>query len=219
MRHGTSGDSVTLRALWIGVAVPFLYYGIQAAAAPFFPGFRFVGTTASELGSELSRHRAIFNVGIMVQGAASLIASLGFLLAFRRLGVHSLLAWPTSLAVAMNGVQTLWAGAFPMPDPRHGGHPAFIVFMLALPVLLAASMWGRVDGRGRAFFVASLALLAAMVPVMTRMTGLDTYTYRGLVQRVFTLAIFPPIGVASYLLIRRLAALQGSVASHAGANA
>jgi hypothetical membrane protein len=210
MRHGPSGDSITLRALWLGVAIPFLYYGIQAAAAPFFPGFSFVGTTASELGSDLSRHRAIFNVGIMVQGAASLLASLGFLLAFRQLGVDRLFAWPTSLAVAMNGVQTLWAGYFPMPDPRHGGHPAFLVFTLALPVLLAASMWGRVDWRGRTFFVANLALLAAMVPVMSQMTGLDTHTYRGLVQRIFALAIFPPIGVASYLLIRRVTALQAS---------
>jgi len=209
MRHATSGSRFAVRALWTGVAVPFLYYGIQAVAAPYFPGFSFVGTTASELGSDLSAHQAIFNTGIMAQGVASLIAAIGFALAFWRLGVHPILACPTSLAVAMNGVQTLWAGYFPLPDPRHGGHPAFLVFMLALPVLLMLSLWRQAGHAGRAYFLTNLALLGAMVPVMTGLTGLDTNSFRGLVQRVFSLAIFPPIGVASYILVRRLSSLSG----------
>lgn len=197
-------DRIAVRALVAGVAVPFLYYGIQAVAAPFFPGFRFVATTASELGSDLSRHAAIFNTGILVQGAATLLAAIGFLLAFRRLGVHPALAWPTTLAVAVNGVQTLWAGIFPLPDPRHGGHPAFLVAMLLLPFLLAASLW-RIGGvRARAYLVANLLLLALMVPLMSGISGLDTRDYRGLLQRAFTLAIFPPIGVAAYILRGRL---------------
>ena len=48
-----------------------------------------------------------------------------------------------------------------------------------------------------------------MVPLMRGMTGLDAHAYRGLLQRVFTLAIFPPIGVAAYVLARRLSALTG----------
>ena len=72
-------DWITRYALSTGVAVPFLYYGSQAAAAPFFPGFSFLGTTASELGSELSRHPAIFNDGSILQGIACLVASFGFL--------------------------------------------------------------------------------------------------------------------------------------------
>jgi len=190
------------------VAIPFLYYGTQAVAAPFFPGFSFVGTTASEMGSTLSRHPAIFNVGIAVQGAVSLVAALGFLLGLRRLGADRALAWPTALAIAMNGVQLVWAAYFPLPDPRHGGHTVFIAFATALPVLLAASMWRFVDGHARAYFIANLALLAAMVPVTTGMTGLDTHAYRGLVQRVFTLTTFPPIAVASFLLHRRLKELR-----------
>ncbi|QJW93670.1 DUF998 domain-containing protein [Frigoriglobus tundricola] len=204
MRHDSFGDSITLRALWLGVAIPVLYYGSQAVAAPFFPGFSFFGTTASELGSDRSSDPAIFNVGVMVLGAASLLAAPAFLLAFRRFGVNWLLAGATTLAVAVSGVQALWAGYFPLPDPRHGGHPVFLVFVLALPVLLAASTWGRSDWRGRTYYLANLVLLVAMVPVMSRVTPLDTDAYRGLVQRVFALAIFPPLGVVSYLLIRRL---------------
>src|SRR3982751_6698643 len=70
----------TLFLLRLGVLVPFVYYGTQAAAAPFFPHFSFVGTTASEIGSSLSRHPAIFNVGIMALGVIALLASAGFLI-------------------------------------------------------------------------------------------------------------------------------------------
>ena len=65
--------------------------------------------------------------GSILQGIACLVASFGFLLAFGRLGVHPLLAWPTSLAVAIGGCASLWAGYYPLPDTRHGGHPAFLI--------------------------------------------------------------------------------------------
>jgi hypothetical protein len=204
MRHGKAGDSIALRAVWIGVAIPFLYYGSQAFAAPFFPGFTFVGTTASELGSDLSRHPRVFNYGIMAQGVVALVASLGFLLAFRRLGVHWPLAWPTSLSVAMSGVQSLWAGYFPLLDPRHGGHPAFLIPMIALPSLLAASTWKIGSGASRAYFLANLGLLAVMFPIMSGITSLDTQAYRGLSQRMFAFTVFPAIGVASFVLARRV---------------
>jgi hypothetical protein len=71
----------------------------------------------------------------------------------------------------MNGVQTLWAGAFPMPDPRHGGHQAFIAAMLLMPVLLTVVVWRRIRSRAlRGYLAATLVLLAAMVPVMSGVT-------------------------------------------------
>lgn len=197
-------DLLVRLALGCGVAVPFLYYGVQAAAAPYFPGFRFVSTTASELGSDLSNWPGLFNTGVFVLGGLSLTAAAGFLRASRRFGTHPALAGLAAAAVAMNGVQTVWAAAYPMPDPRHGGHPAFIVAMLLLPVLLTAAMWRHTRWPWwRGYYLATLLLLAAMVPVMSGLAGLDTHAYRGLVQRVFTLAIFPPIGVSAYLLLRR----------------
>jgi hypothetical protein len=35
------------------------------------------------------------------------------------------------------------------------------------------------------------------------MIGLDTHDYRGLLQRVFALTVFVPIGVGAYVLARR----------------
>jgi len=84
--YSRPADRLINLALWPGVLVPFAYYGIQAAAAPYFPGFSFVGTTASELGSDLSRRPAVFNAGIMAMGAATLVAAAGFFFGLRRIG-------------------------------------------------------------------------------------------------------------------------------------
>ena len=88
------GERITRCALYAGIAVPCLYYAVQALAAPFFPEFSFVGTTASELGSDRSSRPAIFNFGTVLLGVAWLIASVGFFRAFQPLGVHPVLAWP-----------------------------------------------------------------------------------------------------------------------------
>jgi hypothetical membrane protein len=189
----------------MGVAVPFLYYGSQAAAAPFFPGFSFLGTTASELGSDHSRHPAIFNDGTILQGIACLLASFGFFLALGRLGVHPLLSWLTFLALALGGCASLLAGYYPLPDPRHAGHPAFLIAWISLPILFTIVLWSDGHMGLRAYLVANLVLLVAMIPILSGMTGLDTHTYRGLFQRLFTFTVFPPIAVAGIVLSRRLA--------------
>jgi hypothetical membrane protein len=194
----------TLFLLRFGVLVPFVYYGIQAAAAPFFPGFSFVGTTASEMGSSLSRHPAIFNAGIMTLGVITLLASLGYLLALRHLGEAPVLSLLVSADIALNGVQTLWAGLHPLPDPRHAGYLPFVVGMFVLPVLITLALWGRASRPLRAYFVATLVLLAAMVPVFTGVSGIDRSANRGIIQRLYTLTTFPPIAVGAWVLGRRV---------------
>jgi hypothetical membrane protein len=201
------GDRTTLRALHAGIAVPFLYYGVQAAASPFFGDFSFVGTTASELGSDLSRHPAVFNGGTMLQGIACFVASVGFFRAFGRLRIHPAFAWPISIAVVIAGLGSLWAGYYPLPDPRHGGTPAFLVAMLLLPPLFAAALWASGHAALKIYLVANLVLLAVMFPTMSGLTGLDTHAYRGLFQRIFAFTIFPPIGVAAYVLAGRIRAM------------
>lgn len=203
-------DFLTRSALRAGIAIPFIYYGIQLVAALFNPGYSFVRQAASELGSDLSRHAEIFNLGIMAQGVLTLAVALAFFRALLPLRTHPLLAVLTSLALAVNGVQTLWAGYFPMPDPRHGGHPAFIIAMILLPFLLTFSMWKHTRTPSRAYFIASNILLLIMIPFMSGKVGIDTSQMRGLLQRIFTLALFPPIGVAAFLLARQCRATDPS---------
>jgi len=202
-------DRITLRALCAGIAVPCVYYGLQALAAPFFPGFSFVGTTASELGSELSSRPAIFNYGTMLEGFAWVIASVGFFRAFQQLGVHPVLGWAISLALIGAGMGSFWAGAFPLPDPRHSGHWSFLVAILSQPILLAIALWKGGHPVLGAYFLVNLVLLAVMVPILSGFTGLDTHSYRGIIQRVFGLTVFLPVGISSIVLGRRIRALPG----------
>lgn len=197
----------TRAGLWLAILIPFIYYGIQAAAAPFFPDFSFNKVTASELGSDRSPVAWIFNWGIFTQGVVTIVAATGFFSAFRRLGVHPVIGLLTCAAIALNGVQTMWAGWFPMPDPRHGGHPLFVIGMLALPFLLAAAMWkASGNSAGRVYFLINVVALVLIAPFMAGATGIDLSSHRGLLQRIFTLTIFPPIGVAGAILLRRIRA-------------
>lgn len=190
--------------LRVGILVPILYYGIQLLAAQTYPGYSFAGNVASELGSDKAPYASIFNVGIFAVGLAALLGSLGFFLAFVRRGINPFLATLTSVAVAVNGFQSLWAGSHPMPDPHHGGHPALLIAMLALPYLMAATMWKQVDSRWlKGFFVASMLVIVVMAPIMSGKLGVDTVALRGLLQRILTLGVFPSIGVSAFVLARQ----------------
>jgi hypothetical protein len=43
-----------------------------------------------------------------------------------------------------------------------------------------------------------------MVPVVTGHAGVDRRANRGLIQRLYTLAIYPPVGVGAWALGRRI---------------
>ena len=217
MPRFSRSDDVTLASLGFAIAVPVLYYGVQIVAAPFLPGFSVLGTTASELGSDRSTRPWIFNAGAILTGIAAIVGSIGILRAMRRLGAHPVVAWLSLFVVAGTGLSSLWAGIFPMPDPRHGGHPSLLITMLALPFVLAFAMWRLGASRAiNAYLIAAMALLLVMFPIMMGMTGIDTHTYRGLLQRIFALTVFVPIGVAAYELAMRIGAAPSALGGSHG---
>jgi hypothetical protein len=56
-------------------------------------------------------------------------------------------------------------------------------------------------------------LLLVMFPIMMRMRmiDLDMHTYGGLLQRIFALTVFVPIGVAAAELARRIGAVPSGI--------
>lgn len=202
-------DRVTVAALGLGITVPFIYYGIQIVAAPFFPDYSFVRQPASLLGSDHSTHPAVFNTGAMATGIATLVAALGFFIALRRIGANLFLSGLTSVALLGNAISSFRAGYYPMPDPRHGGHPAFLIPMLLLPFLLTVTLWKERNARPlKVYLIATIALQIAIVPIMSGNTSLDNRAYGGVIQRIGALAIFPPIAVCAYYLVRRIQRMQ-----------
>jgi hypothetical membrane protein len=112
MRRILRTTNLTVTALRFGIAVPFLYFGIQLIAAPFFANYDFVQMAASLLGSDRSSLPVIFNLGAMLTGFAALVAAIGFILAFQVTKIHPILAWLTAIAVFCVGLSSLWAGFF-----------------------------------------------------------------------------------------------------------
>lgn len=173
-------------------------------AAPFFPGYSFFSMDASTLGSELALYPFIFNVGAIITGVVTLVASLGFLRGLVRLGIHPVLAGLVSLAVLLNGLGSLWAGFIPLPDPRHGANP-FAIGIFLFPPLLTAAIWKRKDAHTlKVYLIITHLLFIALIPVMSGVIGIDTQSYQGLLQRVAALIFYPPVGAGATYLLNRI---------------
>jgi hypothetical membrane protein len=196
-------EKILAFALRSGIVVPILYFGTQLLAAPFFPDYSFLNMVASLLGSDLAPYPAIFNSGAIITGIATIIASVGFLLAFQQLGTNPFLTWLTSLAVLLNGLASVWAGFFAMPDPRHGSNP-FAVGVFLFPILLTFALWNRRDaGAMKKYLIITNLLFIALVPIMSGVSGINTQGYQGLLQRIAALVFFVPISVGSCFLLQQ----------------
>jgi hypothetical membrane protein len=190
--------------LLAGIAVPVAYFGLLIIAPLIYPGFSYVTQYASEMGSAGARHPAVFNVGVMLCGAAGLLASFGFFHAVRRLGGNTLLAALTGLTLFLFGIGTFMGGRFPMPDERHGGYGLGFAFQLA-PLFLALALWPRPSLRGLCIFLlVAFAVMTFFIAVMMGVGGLVTRANVGLWQRGNALAGFPWLAIAAWRLRKEL---------------
>jgi hypothetical membrane protein len=221
MRAVQRQERLVLISLGLGVVVPFLYFGIQVVAAPFYPGYSFLNRDASTLGSDGSSCPAIFNVGAIFVGLLTLIASWGFLCALHRLGVNPILTWLVVLALISSGLASINAGVFPLPDPRHsGGFFALLgIGTILLPILLPVAMWKLQGARLlRVFFIVNSLAILALIPIVSGFVqfisikaGLELQNYQtflnnyhGLIQRMTALVVFLPLGAGAYFLAGRM---------------
>ena len=190
-------------ALAAGIAVPFLYFGAQILAAPFYPGYSFLANSASQLGSDLSTQPSILNTGAKLTGLATIIAAFGFLPAMKKMRTGRILAWLVFAAMLSYGAGSIWAGSFPLPDRRHNPGP-LAAGMFLLPILYAIAFWKRPDAREvRAYLVANVIAFLLLVPIMSGVTGLNVQGYGGLLQRIAAVIFHVPIAVVSWFLFDR----------------
>jgi hypothetical membrane protein len=207
MERSFTSNHSTITALRLGIAVPFLYFGIQLIAAPFFAGYDFLAMAASLLGSERSSLPVVFNLGAMLTGVAGLVCAIGLILAFRMTKTPAVLAWLTSIAVFLCGLSSVWAGVFPMPDPRHAENP-FAIGLFVMPFVALATFWRQSQ---RIYFLACVLLFLGLIPFMSGLIAIDRSALEGLLQRLLALSAFAPIGLAAHQLLK----LQDSVDSTA----
>ena len=130
----------TTLMLWAALAMPLLYFGVQLMAVPFYPGYHFATDTASMLGTSVSRHPGIFNTGAILTGIAGLAGAFGLFLGLRR-STAGWLRILIAIALLSNGVMSLKAGLYPMPDPRHTTWQFLLFPVLITPLLLLGASW------------------------------------------------------------------------------
>ncbi len=194
-------------AVLTGVLVPLVYFGVQGVTSLGYPGYSFVANTASELGSDRSPWARGFNITVMVLGVVIAMFGASAAMGLRSLGTQWWRVVPLVIAVLTISVQTFWAAYFPLPDPRHGGHPVFIVgMMLLLPSMLLA-LWNHMGVAARGYFFFTHVHVAVMILIFSGVLFSDAFVdAAGLKQRLFTLALFPPFAVAGVVMWRRLCA-------------
>jgi hypothetical protein len=201
--------------LTLGLVLPGLYFAIQLAAAPFYPGYSFLNRDASTLGSAGSTAPWIFNAGALLVGAVEVLVAVAFFGALRRARIGVVLAGLYSLALLSAAIGSVNAFLHPLPDPRHT--EGLLSLLGAGPIVLTplsiAVLW-RLEARRLALLVAVLCL--AVVPVMTGLVQrlciqagieFDVYQallngYHGLIQRLGALLLFGPIAVIAHVLRR-----------------
>lgn len=183
------------------IAIPALYYFALIVGAATYPGYSHVTNYASELGAEGAPYPALFNVSIMLAGAAGIVAALTMPAALGEAGARRLWAVLAAIALAMWGAAMVMGGMFPMPDERHGAFGLGLAAPL-IPLFTFLALSPVENSRGiRIFlaivFVASVVMLAIMFGVGELVTRANV----GLYQRLNTAASIPWFAVLGIWLM------------------
>jgi hypothetical membrane protein len=213
---GIGSSDRTRYVLALAFAIPVIYFGIQFAAAPFYPGYSFFSRDASSLGSDASTAPWIFNLGTLALGIVQVAVGGTLFFALPRARVGRALAALTAFALGSSGIGSLNAFLHPLPSRQHTEGLLFSLGsgVMLLPVLTTIVLW-RLGARRYA--VATAIVFLSLIPLMTGLVqricmqaGIDLggyqfflNNYHGLIQRLGAAAIFLPIATIAHLLRSR----------------
>lgn len=199
MTTSFSSGGLHRAGLFAAMLVPWLYFGAQVMAAPFYPDYSFLTNSASQLGSDASNVPAILNTGAALTGLATLVGGYSVCRSLLRAGGAWVLVGLLALAMASTGAAALWAGSHPMPSPQHNPG-ALGLGMFAFPLLALLATW-RIRGfRGlQIYLVCNLVAFAVIALMLSGHSGLDVSSLGGLMQRAFAATVYIPIGVFGFV--------------------
>jgi hypothetical membrane protein len=186
--------------LWAALFPPILYYLTVFGLGPFYgEEYSQVRNTASELGVHGHPSAPFFNASTIVNGILMSIGAIA-------IGGHS---WRVSrerwiglmLAYASfsTGAASIWAGMFPLPDPRHGMPPAVVgLGMFAIPMLFL--IWSFITPASklkRAWACIAFVLFCYLVAIKSGNLHAGPLRHEGLFQKAFFLTVFPSMALAA----------------------
>lgn len=185
------------------IAIPVLYYFALIVGAATYPGYSHVTNYASELGAAEAPYPALFNISIILAGAAAIFASLAMPASFRAAGALRLWSILAAIALALWGVAMVMGGLFPMPDERHGAFGLGLAAPL-IPLFTLLALRPVEDSRGiRIFLALVFAASVVMLAIMFGVGELVTRANVGLYQRLNTAASIPWFAVLGIWLLAR----------------
>lgn len=192
--------------LRFGVAAPVLAAAFTATAAVAYPDFNHARQYLSELGGPTAANPLIFNTGVLAAAVLAGLAGLGLGLSVLALTGARILAGLTAVVFVLAGCGLAAAALYPWPDPRHLAINLALGIQLA-PLLLLWALWGRRDLRRLKLFLGAVFVVMAVLTVITKhlvFPGLVNDANVGWWERAYAVVLVGWVGVAAYLLERRL---------------
>lgn len=196
------------------MAAPVLALVTTLLAVALFPNFDHATQFLSELGAGGARHPQVFNAGVAFAGIGAGIAGIGFGFAVEALGGSRIAAVLTALFFVLAAVGLVISSLYHWPDPRH------LAINLGLGIQLAplSLLWGLRKAQGvdrlRGFLIVAFALMAVLT-VFTKhlvLPGTVNEHNVGWWERAFAMVLVGWVGVAAFLLEKRLIALASESA-------
>jgi len=194
--------------LGVGALAPALAVSAVGIAILAYPGFDNASQYLSELGGASATNPMIFNVGVFIAALMAAVAGVGFGLAIVALSEARVTGGLTAVVFVLAAIGLALACVFPWPDPRHTAINLALGIQFA-PLLL---LWGL---RGRKDFPLFKLFLIVVVVVMAALT-LTTHhmVFPGTVndanvgwwERAYALVLVAWVGIAAYVMGRRLRA-------------
>lgn len=199
--HTPSSRQVIL--LTAAFLVPFVYFGAQFLAAPYFPNYSVFTTSASDLGSDLSSQPSILNTGALLTGILSFLGSAGLAISLPKLGASRVAAFLFALSLASAGLAALWAGLHPLPDPQHNPG-ALGIGMFVAPFFAVWTAW-RINNSGilRYLLVSNAVLFVVLGALMSGAVNIDLAAFGGLIQKLLAASSFAPCSVLAGIALMR----------------
>lgn len=183
--------------------VPFIYFGAQFLAAPYFPNFSVFTTSASDLGSNLSSRPSILNIGALLTGIFSFLGSAGLARSLPRLGASKAAAFLLALSLASAGLAALWASLHPLPHPQH--NPGALGFGMFLAPFAAVWTAWRMENIEliRYSLVLNVVAFIALGAIMSGASNIDLAAFGGLIQKLLAASSFLPSSVLAGIALMR----------------
>lgn len=198
--------------LWAGIAAPIVAGVTFIAAALTFPTLNHATQYISELGSAAAPMPQLFNTGIVLSGIAAAFAGAGFALTLLALGGGRVAAGVIFAAFLLGAAGLILSTVWLYPDPMH----AIINLGLGIQLAPVFLLWGLAKVPGFPRLKLFLAVIFLAMLVLTAITnyhfiplfpGVVNATNVGLWERIYAFVLVGWVGIAAFVLERRLIAV------------